>query len=100
MLEPIAAQTLAVTLHELATNAAQYGALSVPEGRIRVAWSRAADRALIFRWAEMGGPRIKQSTRQGFGTRVMNSMIRGQLNGDMRFDWRTEGLVCEITLPN
>jgi PAS domain S-box-containing protein len=99
LLEPDAAQTIAVTLHELATNAAKYGALSVPGGRVQVEWSRAADGRLFLRWTETGGPAVKPPTRRGFGTRVMESMIRGQLKGGMSFDWRREGLVCEITLP-
>jgi PAS domain S-box-containing protein len=99
MLETTTAQTIAVALHELATNAAKYGALSVPAGRIHVAWSRAADGELTLHWAEVGGPSVKPPTRQGFGTRVMNGMIRGQLKGEMRLDWRPDGLMCEIVLP-
>jgi PAS domain S-box-containing protein len=99
LLEPHTAQTIAVTLHELATNAAKYGALSVPEGRVQIGWSRAADGRLVLRWTETGGPPVKPPTRQGFGTRVMEAMIRGQLRGGMRFDWRAEGLACEIALP-
>lgn len=99
LLEPNTAQTIAVTVHELATNAAKYGALSVPAGTVHVEWSPAADRRLVLRWTETGGPTVKPSTRRGFGTRVMESMIRGQLNGEMRFDWRPEGLACEIVLP-
>jgi PAS domain S-box-containing protein len=99
MLEPSAAQTIAVTVHELATNAAKYGALSVPEGRIHLAWSRSADGRLVLRWTETGGPRVEPPKRRGFGTRVIEDGIRRQLKGDMRFDWRAEGLVCEITLP-
>jgi two-component sensor histidine kinase len=98
VLEPDAAQTIAVTLHELATNAAKYGALSVPGGRVQVEWSCAPDRRLVLRWAETGGPRVKPPTRHGFGTRVMEGMIRGQLKGEMRFDWRAEGLACEIAI--
>ena len=99
MLEPNTAQTIAVTLHELATNAAKYGALSVPKGRVQVEWSRAADGRLVLRWTETSGPLTQPPTRRGFGTRVMEAMIRGQLKGEMRFDWRAEGLVCEIALP-
>ena len=99
LLEPNAAQAIAVTLHELATNAAKYGALSVPDGNVRVEWSRAADGRLVLRWTEKGGPPVKPPTRRGFGTRVMESMIRDQLKGEMRFDWRAEGLACEIVLP-
>ncbi len=93
------AQTIAVTLHELATNAAKYGALSVPDGHVQVEWWRASDGRLVLRWTETGGPPVKPPTRRGFGTRVMDRMIRDQLKGEIRFDWRAEGLVCEITLP-
>jgi PAS domain S-box-containing protein len=100
LLEPNTAQTIAVTLHELATNAAKYGALSVATGHVQVEWSCAADGRLVLRWTEAGGPLVKPPTRRGFGTRVMEGMIRGQLKGEMRFDWRAEGLVCEIALRN
>jgi two-component sensor histidine kinase len=98
-LEPQTAQTIAVTLHELATNAAKYGALSVAEGRVQVGWSRAANGQFILRWTETGGPPVKPPERRGFGTRVMESMVRGQLKGETRFDWRAEGLACEVVLP-
>jgi PAS domain S-box-containing protein len=98
-LEPNTAQTIAVALHELSTNAAKYGALSVPEGHVQIKWSLAADGRLILRWTETGGPALKPPTRKGFGTRVMDGMTRGQLKGEMRFDWRAEGLACEIVLP-
>ncbi len=100
MLEPTTAQTIAVALHELATNAAKYGALSVPTGHLKVEWSRSADRKLVVRWTESGGPTTAPPTRKGFGTRVMQSMVQGQLNGETRFDWRAEGLVCEIEIPD
>jgi PAS domain S-box-containing protein len=99
LLEPYAAQTIAITLHELATNAAKYAALSVPDGRVHVAWSGGEKAHLILRWTETGGPLVTSPTRKGFGTRVMERMIREQLKGKMQFDWRAEGLVCEIVLP-
>ena len=99
LLKPNMAQAIAVTLHELATNAVKYGALSVPAGKIQVQWSRASDGALLLRWSETGGPHVAPSTRRGFGMRVMETMIRGQCNGDVHFDWRAEGLACEIILP-
>ena len=52
---------------------------------------------LILRWTEMGGPAVTAPTHRGFGACVIERMI-GQLNGKARFDWRTDGLVCEITL--
>jgi two-component sensor histidine kinase len=99
MLEPHAAQTIGVTLHELATNAAKYGALSVPDGRVHVAWSGVEKGLLTLRWTETSGPLVTPPTRKGFGTRVMERMIREQLKGKMHFDWHTDGLVCEIALP-
>jgi PAS domain S-box-containing protein len=99
LLEPNTAQTIAVALHELATNAAKYGALSVPEGHVQINWSHPAGRPLVLRWTETGGPLVKSPMRTGFGTRVMDSMIRGQLKGQVRFDWHAEGLACEIVIP-
>jgi PAS domain S-box-containing protein len=98
LLEPNTAQTMAVTLHELATNAAKYGALSVPTGKIQVEWSRVADGRIVLRWTETGGPAVEPPTRKGFGTRVIESMIQ-QDKGEFRLDWRVEGLTCEITMP-
>ena len=96
LLEPNAAQAVAVTLHELATNAAKYGALSVADGQIELIWSHEADGQLNLRWTERGGPPVRGPTRTGFGGRIMEQMI-GQLKGQTRFDWKAEGLVCEIT---
>jgi len=100
MLEPEAAQSIAVALHELATNAVKYGALSVPAGRLLVEWWRPAQGGLVLRWTEHGGPAVKPPTRRGFGTNVINRMIKDQLKGEVRFDWREAGLVCEITMPD
>ena len=97
LLEPNIAQAVAVTLHELATNAAKYGALSVADGQIELTWSHEADGQLNLRWSENGGPVVKAPARMGFGWRIMEQMI-GQLKGQTRFDWNAEGLVCEITL--
>jgi PAS domain S-box-containing protein len=99
LLEPNTAQTVAMVLHELATNAAKYGALSVVKGRVEVKWSLAAHDRLILTWTEKGGPVVKKPTRQGFGTRVMERMISVQQKGNLRLDWRGEGLACEIILP-
>lgn len=96
VLEPDMAQTVAVAMHELATNAAKYGALSNPGGHVEVEWSQ-ADRHLTIRWSEVGGAKVQPPTHQGFGMRVMDSMIKGQ-HGDVRFDWRPSGLLCEIVL--
>lgn len=99
LLEPGIAQTIAIVLHELATNAAKFGALSTPEGRVHIEWSRTSDRLFILRWMETNGPLVNPPTRYGFGTHVMETMIRGQLKGEVCFEWRSEGLVCEVALP-
>jgi two-component system CheB/CheR fusion protein len=98
-LEPETAQSIAIAVHELTTNAVKYGALSASTGHVQVAWSRSADRQIALRWAESGGPPVTPPARQGFGTRVIERMIRSQLKGEVRFDWRTDGLVCEIVVP-
>jgi PAS domain S-box-containing protein len=98
LLEPNAAQSIAMVVHELATNAAKYGALSVPEGSVYVECSRPADGRLLLRWTESGGPPVTRPTRQGFGTRVITEILRGQLRGETRLDWRAEGLSCEIAI--
>jgi len=98
LLDPSAAQAIAVCLHELATNAAKYGALSSSEGRVHIEWSRATDSRLILRWTEANGPLVAQPTRRGFGMRVMERMVQGPLNGEIRFEWLPEGLACEIAL--
>ena len=98
LLEPNAAQAIAMSLHELATNAGKYGALSTPTGKIDLQWLREADGRLTMRWSETGGPEVQTPTRQGFGSGIVEQMI-GQLKGKTRFDWRAEGLVCEITFP-
>jgi PAS domain S-box-containing protein len=98
MLEPNTAQTMAISLHELATNAAKYGSLSTADGQVEIAWSRTADGRLSLRWIESGGPTVTPPTHRGFGTRIMEIIIAGQLRGEVRFDWRDQGLTCEIAL--
>jgi PAS domain S-box-containing protein len=96
LLEPDVAQTVAITLHELATNAAKYGALAVPDGQVELKWHD-ADGRLNLRWTESSGPKVREPTHKGFGGRVIEQMI-AQRSGTIHFDWRADGLVCEITL--
>jgi two-component sensor histidine kinase len=97
LLKPDAAQAVAVILHELVTNASKYGALSDTKGQIKLTWSHAEDGQLTLRWTELGGPRVTVPERQGFGSRLIERTI-SQLSGKARFDWSSEGLVCEIAL--
>ena len=96
LLEPDTAQAIAVTLHELATNAAKYGALSVSDGRVRVEWSQTQSGRVALRWIETNGPAVKPPTHQGFGTRVIETMVGNHLKGQVRFVWSERGLACEI----
>jgi PAS domain S-box-containing protein len=98
-LPPAAAQAIAMGLHELATNAAKYGSLSAPEGRVEVSWSREGRGPLIIRWVESGGPAVKPPTRRGLGATMLARALAGPLKGETRLDWRPEGLVCELELP-
>jgi two-component sensor histidine kinase len=99
VVKPKLAEPMARALHELATNAAKYGALSGEKGQVRVQWSCVADRQLVLRWTEAGGPPISPPTRKGFGTGVIERTIRDGVNGQVRLDWRVEGLACEIAVP-
>jgi PAS domain S-box-containing protein len=97
-LGPGAATGLALVLHELATNAAKYGALSVPEGRLDLGWQLGGGR-LELSWREAGGPPVTPPRHAGFGSRLARLTIEGQLGGDLAQDWRAEGLVVVLSLP-
>jgi PAS domain S-box-containing protein len=98
-LSPPAAQSLALALHELVTNAVKHGALSVPTGRLSLAWEL-GPQTLVIRWAEAGGPPPpQQPIRRGFGTKVISAGIEQQLCGSALFEWRSEGLRCTLTIP-
>jgi PAS domain S-box-containing protein len=97
LLEPNTAQVFAVSLHELATNAAKYGSLSAHQGQVGLKWVHGHDRELVLRWTETGGPPVEPPTRKGFGSRVIVGMVE-QLKGTVRFDWHPNGLICEISI--
>ena len=75
LLEPTAAQAIAVALHELATNAAKYSSLSVVNGLVDLKWSHEANGWLNLRWSETGGPTVQPPSRAGFGGRIIEQMI-------------------------
>lgn len=101
-LVPRAALTLSLAFHELTTNAAKYGALSSPSGRIEVQWS--ANRAspapvLLIEWQEHGGPAVAAPARQGFGSRFIVHSISSELKGHTKLDYAADGLRCTIKIP-
>jgi PAS domain S-box-containing protein len=97
-LPPDLAQTIALALHELATNAAKYGALSSRAGEVAMSWKLEPGN-LVLRWGETGGPPVTPPTSQGFGTKIINASIKRQIGGKVTFDWRPQGLQCRLSLP-
>jgi two-component sensor histidine kinase/DNA-binding response OmpR family regulator len=97
-LDPATAQILAMTLHELATNAAKYGALSSTFGRVKLTWDKRPN-GLELRWIESGGPPVQPTRAEGYGTRVISASIERHLDGRARFEWRAEGLHFTMSIP-
>jgi PAS domain S-box-containing protein len=97
------AQTLVLVLHELATNAIKYGALSKGTGRVALRFSlrKPSDEglALVMQWKEQGGPAVEVPSARGFGIRLIERLTRRQTSGEAVLDWRPEGLCCCIELP-
>jgi two-component sensor histidine kinase/CHASE1-domain containing sensor protein len=99
---PTVAVALGMALHELATNAAKYGALSAAGGRVLVSWRVRPDEArsvLVLDWCEEGGPPVVPPAEQGFGTRLITQGLRRQLNGRVQLDFPPAGLRCRIEAP-
>lgn len=94
-----AATSIALVIHELATNAAKYGALSSSEGAIDIVWE-CRDETIHLSWKETGGPRISGTPEpSGFGSRLARISVEGQLRGSLKFDWPPEGVIVSITFP-
>ncbi|HEU5018949.1 MAG TPA: response regulator [Pseudolabrys sp.] len=98
LLPPAIAQTIALALHELVTNAAKYGALSVEAGRVEIDW-KVQPGQLDLSWTELHGPRIRAPRRSGYGTRVIRGGIESQLGGQACFEWHPDGLRCKLAVP-
>jgi two-component sensor histidine kinase len=93
---------LALALHELATNAAKYGALSSAEGTVDIAWSVAAgggEPTVALVWRESGGPAVRPRTREGFGTRLIQRALAATVGGVAALDFPPGGAVCRIEVP-
>ena len=94
----VAAQAVGLALHELATNAGKYGALSTDAGRVEVSW-RVDDDAFAMSWTESGGPSVRPPERQGFGTTVVDMMVERTLGGEVQLDYAPSGLAWRLTCP-
>jgi len=98
-----------LAFHELATNAAKYGALSVPQGWVEVEWSvetregaapEDGERRLIVLWSERGGPPVTPPTRRGFGSRVIEQGLAYDLDGTIGLEFPPDGVRCAISVPH
>ena len=99
MLSATGAESFGMVMHELATNALKYGALSRPGGRLTVEWSQPEKEELVVDWIESGIPLDPAPTHTGFGTRLINLIVERQLAGKVDFDWQNDGLHCRIAVP-
>lgn len=101
-LSPRMALTFAMALHELATNAVKYGALSNTEGKIHISWQIARKQdvfRLRLQWKESGGPRVEVPQRRGFGTRLIEHSLARSLDGEVGVNFAPEGVICSIDAP-
>ena len=92
-------QPFALLLHEMLSNAAYHGALSSRDGRIDIRWQVSEGDELVLTWQEAGGPRPASLPAPGLGSAMIEAMIERQLRGHAAFDWRPDGLGCEIRFP-
>lgn len=101
-LQPPAAQAIGMALHELATNASKYGALSDNDGRVRVSWhmqGTGEEREFALIWAEEGGPPVKAPERRGFGYTIMVAMVEKSLDAKVEIDYAASGLIWKVNAP-
>jgi two-component sensor histidine kinase len=101
-LQPSAVLALGLAIHELATNATKYGSLSTPDGKVNVMWAVTPTLnppMLIVEWMESGGPRVTPPAHQGFGTKLIQRGLAQQLGGEIKLDFRQEGIRCVVTFP-
>lgn len=100
-LTPRVALALTLALHELTTNAAKYGALSAPSGRVAITWSLspADPPCLALRWQESGGPRVSPPREKGFGSRLIERSLALELGGEVHISYEPGGVVCDVKVP-
>jgi NO-binding membrane sensor protein with MHYT domain/two-component sensor histidine kinase len=98
-LKPREALALGMVFHELATNAAKYGALALHSGCVEVRWSVDEARRLHLTWSERGGPAVRPPTRLGFGSRLVQTALHAELGGETELEYRPDGLQARLTAP-
>lgn len=101
-ISPKTAITLALALHELATNAAKYGALSNDTGTVTISWQvsdKGGEPRLGFLWTENGGPAVEPPARRGFGTRMIERGLAVELDGEVKIEFKPSGVVCSVDAP-
>lgn len=101
-LKPEAAQNIGLALHELSTNAAKYGALSVPGGRVEISWARRMAEAgggFELSWRESGGPPVTEPKARGFGSLVIERNLARGLDGTVELSFAATGVVCNVSVP-
>ena len=101
-LTPNAAQPVALTIHELATNAVKHGALSKQDGKVKIEWeetARESESIVVLHWTERKGPRVSRPKSKGFGLKVIENLVASELGATVEMDFRPTGLICRIAFP-
>jgi two-component sensor histidine kinase len=98
MIAPKTGVSLAMAVHELATNALKYGSFSNDSGTVTVSWQAEGER-LTLEWRERGGPRVEPPARRGFGSRMIERGLAAELAGKVTIDFEPEGVVCRVDAP-
>ena len=98
-LAPNDALSLGLAMHELATNAAKYGALSEPGGKVMVDWKKVSDDLVRVEWLERDGPPVKQERKRGFGTDLIQRIVAHELRHPVELDFEREGVRCVLMIP-
>jgi two-component sensor histidine kinase len=103
LLRPEAAEAIGLALHELATNAVKYGALSVPGGHVTISWAfedhGIEPRQFLVNWLEHGGPGVTPPSRKGFGHIMFERLVTKSLNGSVAIDFARQGLIWKLSIP-
>ena len=101
LLQPAAAETIGLALHELATNSVKYGALSSNEGHVEIEWDCAVntDGEFLITWTEHGGPAVKEPTKRGFGSTVIERLVSGKTGGESKLEFREAGIRWQLLCP-